>query len=122
MFRWLKMKMQKLTENAGLTSKSKFLTIQPDLPSKVFDRPLRNFSGKNSDERTLQAIKIVKELRPDIWQRCAELEKNDEGLAEISPELNELYKEHLGANTIFEQIDLTHEIRKQVRRESGLWC
>jgi len=50
-----------------------------------------------------------------------EHEKNDEGYGDISEELDQLFREHLGVTTILEEVDLAFEVRKQVRREAGLW-
>ena len=100
--------------------KSKMVKVHPPLPSKVFDRLLRNFSGNNSDEKAMQAIQLVKEKRPDLWQRFTEHEKKDEGYKDISPELDQLFRTHMGAANLFELMDFSFEVRKQVRREAGL--
>ncbi len=90
------------------------------LPSKIFDRPLRNLSGNNSDERSMQAIQLVKEKRPDLWAKFTEHEKNEEGYTDIGTEINWLFKQYMGVSSVLEQIDLSFEVRKQVRREAGL--
>ena len=69
----------------------------------------------------MKAIQVVRELRPDLWTMFTEHEKNDEGYGDISEELDQLFREHLGVTTILEEVDLAFEVRKQVRREAGLW-
>ena len=100
--------------------KSKIVKVHPPLPSKAFDRPLRNFSGNNSDDKTMQAIQLVKEKRPDLWQRFTEHEMKDEGYTDICAELDQLFRKYLGAANLFELMDFSFEVRKQVRREAGL--
>jgi hypothetical protein len=90
----------------------------PDIPSKIFDRPLRNMSGNTTDERVLQAIQLVK-ARSDLWAKFTEHEKKDEGYSDISEELAKLIMQGMNA-TVMDYVDLSFEIRKEVRRQAGL--
>jgi pyruvoyl-dependent arginine decarboxylase (PvlArgDC) len=88
----------------------------PDIPSKIFDRPLRNMSGNTTDERVLQAIQLVK-ARSDLWAKFTEHEKMDEGFGDIAGELAKLLAREMNATTM-DCIDLFFEIRKEVRRKA----
>jgi hypothetical protein len=90
----------------------------PDKPSKIFDRPLRNMSGNTTDERVLEAIQLVK-AHPDLWAKFTEHEKKDEGYNDISEELAKLIMQGMKA-TVMDYVDLSFEIRKEVRRQAGL--
>ena len=92
----------------------------PPIASKVFDRPLSNLTGRMSDERALEAIRLVKEKRPDLWERFTKHEKCDEGYADIGAELDALLMKEMGASSMLECLDLTFEIRKEVRRQAKL--
>ena len=91
-----------------------------DTPSKIFDRPLSNLSGKNTDERTLKAIELVKSTRPDLWDRFLKFEQEGDNLDYVAGQLHVLLTKAMKVTNTLELIDLRMEIRKQVRREAGL--
>ena len=105
---------------AGIPMKSHVTKLHPPIQSKTFDRPLRNFSGRMSDEGALEAISLVKEKRPDSWERFTQHEKRAEGYADIGAELDALLMKEMGASSILACVELKIEIRKEVRRQAKL--
>ena len=92
----------------------------PDKPSNIFDRPISNLSGKNTEERSLRAIELVKSSRPELWNRFLTDEREGNNLDYVAGQLQIFLKESMAVTNILEHTDLGIEIRKQVRREANL--